>query len=58
MLKQLKFLLNSYDDEKLREMTLWIDCEKAVNMAVAEEDGIILITEDGKDNLKINDKYW
>lgn len=58
MLKKLKYLLNSYKDEELEEMELWIDCKDVIKMIAVENDSLTLITEDGVDNLEIDGKCW
>lgn len=58
MLRRLKYLLNSYTDEQLKEMTLWIDCKDPIKMIAVEDEAITLITEDGVDNLEIDGKCW
>ena len=60
MLKQLKYTLNSYADEELEEMGLWVDCEKEVELMIVENtafgDDIVLITN--KENVKVNEKVF
>lgn len=58
MLKKLKYLLNSYKDEELEEMELWVDCKDPIKMIAVEKESITLITEDGVDNLEIDGKCW
>ena len=53
MLKQLKYILNSYSDDQLKEMSLWINSSDIIKYILVEDEDIILITEDAK--LKIND---
>lgn len=53
---RLKKVLNSIDDEDLKEMDLYIDCESGVQMVAIEENAITLVTDTHK--LKINDKEW
>lgn len=53
MLKQLKYILNSYSDDELKEMSLWVNSSDIIKYILVEDEDIILITEDAK--LKIND---
>lgn len=53
---RLKKVLNSIDDEDLKEMDLYIDCESGVQMVAIEENAITLVTDTNK--LKIDDKEW
>ena len=52
MLKQLKHILNSYDDGVLEEMELWINSSDTIKDILVEDDDIVLITEDA--DLRIN----
>ena len=53
---RLKKVLNSIDDEDLKEMDLYIDCDSGVQMIAIEENAITLVTDTHK--LKIDDKEW
>ena len=53
---RLKRVLNSIDDEELRDMDLYIDCDTGVQMVAIEENAITLVTDTHK--LKIDDKEW
>ena len=53
---RLKKVLNGIDDEDLKEMDLYIDCDSGVQMIAIEENAITLVTDTHK--LKINDKEW
>ena len=53
---RLKKVLNSIDDEDLKEMDLYIDCDSGVQMVAIEENAITLVTDTHK--LKMNDKEW
>lgn len=53
---RLKRVLNSIDDDELRDMDLYIDCESGVQMVAIEENAITLVTNTHK--LKIDDKEW
>ena len=45
MLKQLKEVLNSYSDEKLGKMEMWVDSNDTVNKFAVDDHGSIdLIT--------------
>lgn len=52
MLKQLKYILNSYNDDELKEMSLWVNSSDVIKYVLVEDEDIILITEDAE--LKIN----
>ena len=53
---RLKKVLNGIDDEDLKEMDLYIDCDSGVQMIAIEENAITLVTDTHK--LKIDDKEW
>lgn len=53
---RLKKVLDGIDDEDLKEMDLYIDCDSGVQMVAVEENAITLVTDTHK--LKINDKEW
>ena len=53
---RLKKILNSIDDEDLKEMDLYIDCDSGVQMIAIEENAITLVTDTHK--LKIDGKEW
>lgn len=46
MLIRLKYLLNSYSDEKLDEMQLWVNSSDEISNILVDEWSIDLITED------------
>ena len=50
VLLKLKRLLNSIDDEELKETTLWIDAEVQVQTIIFESENITFITD--KEKLK------
>ena len=52
MLKQLKYILNSYDENELEEMELWVNSSDTIKYILVEDDDIVFITEDA--DLKIN----
>lgn len=52
----LKRLLNSIDDEELKEINLWIDNEKGVDVIALDDNAISLITDE--DRLSIDGKQW
>ena len=53
---RLKKVLDGIDDEVLKEMDLYIDCDSGVQMVAIEENAITLVTDTHK--LKIDDKEW
>lgn len=52
----LKKLLNSIDDEDLKEFDLWIDNSKRIDVVAIDKSAISLITDEAI--LKINDREW
>ena len=48
MLKKLKDILNSYTDNELEELDLWIDSRTKVDSIRVEEYNINLITDEAK----------
>lgn len=48
MLKKLKDILNSYTDNELEELDLWIDSRTKVDSIWVEEYNINLITDEAK----------
>lgn len=52
MLKKLKDILNTYTDEELEDMTLWINEAAKVSYILINEDNISLITTETE--LKVN----
>ena len=50
----LKKLLNSIDDEDLKEFDLWIDNSKRIDVVAIDKNAISLITDEAI--LKINDR--
>lgn len=52
MLVKLKHILDSYKDDELEEMALWIDSNDTIKSILVEDDDIVLITEDA--DLRIN----
>lgn len=52
MLTKLKHILNTYTDEQLNDMTLWINSSDEVNAILIDEYNIDLILKDTE--LKIN----
>lgn len=52
MLRQLKYVLNSYTDDELKDMDLWVNSNETVKYILVEDDDIVLITEGIK--LEIN----
>lgn len=58
MLIRLKRLLDTYSEEELNEMDLWIDAKDTIKMICVEDSNITLVTEDGLNNLEINGNIW
>lgn len=54
MLKKLKVILNSYTDEELEEMNLWINSTECAVAILADDSDIDLITNSAE--IKINNK--
>ena len=52
MLKKLKVILNSYADEELEEMNLWINSTECAVAILADDSDIDLITNSAE--IKIN----
>ena len=52
----LKKLLNSIDDEDLKEFDLWIDNSKTIDAVSINKNAISLITDEAI--LKINGREW
>lgn len=46
MLKKIKGILNSYTDEELDEIDLWVNSSKEVRAIIVDDYSIDLITED------------
>ena len=53
MLNKLKDILNTYTDEELKELDLWINSSYEVKQIIVDEFGINLITNNAE--VKIND---
>lgn len=56
MLKKLKDILNTYTEEELEDMDIWIDCDTSIELIIIEEGNIVLITD--KEKVKINDRQY
>ena len=54
MLKKLKAILNSYSDEELEEMNLWINSTECAVAMLVDDSDIDLITNSTE--IKINDR--
>lgn len=54
MLKKLKDILNTYTDNELEELDLWIDSRTKVDSIWVEDYNINLITDEAK--VKINNR--
>ena len=55
-LLKLKRLLNSIDDEELKDIDLWVDNSKSIDVIALDENAITLITDDNL--LKIDERDW
>lgn len=53
MLNKLKDILNTYTDEELNELELWIDSTYKIEQIIVDEFGLNLITNNAE--VKIND---
>ena len=53
MLKKLKDILNTYTDEELKELDLWINSSHEVNQIIVDDYNIDLITNNAE--VKVND---
>lgn len=56
VLRKLKGILNSLDDEELKEFGLWVNNEHVISVIAIDENDISLITDSSK--LKIDGKEW
>ena len=54
MLKKLKVILNSYTDEELEEMNLWVNSTECAVAILIDDSDIDLITNSAE--IKINDR--
>lgn len=54
MIKKLKDILNTYTDNELEELDLWIDSRTKVDSIWVEDYNINLITDESK--VKVNNK--
>lgn len=53
MLNKLKDILNTYTDEELNELELWIDSTYKIEQIIVDDYNIVLITNNAE--VKIND---
>lgn len=53
MLNKLKDILNTYTDEELKELNLWIDSSYEVKQIIVDDYNIDLITDNTE--VKVND---
>lgn len=53
MLNKLRDILNTYTDEELKELDLWVDSSYKIEQIIVDEFGINLITNNAE--VKIND---
>lgn len=60
MIKKLKQILDTYTDEELDKMALWIDCDVEPELVIIEPnsdgDNIVLITD--KEKVKVDDMQY
>lgn len=54
MLKKLKDILNTYTDEELEDMDLWINSDVEIGNIIIDENSIDLITTDGEIEVNSN----
>ena len=52
MIKKLKYILNSYTDEELEKMDLWVNSDEVIDTILVENDSVNLITSNSE--IKIN----
>ena len=53
MLNKLKDILNTYTDEELKELDLWVNSSHEVNQIIVDEYNIDLITKNAE--VKVNE---
>ena len=53
MLNKLRDILNTYTDEELKELDLWVDSSYEVNQIIVDDYNIDLITNNAE--VKVND---
>ena len=53
MLNKLRDILNTYTDEELKELDLWVDSSYKIEQMIVDEFGINLITNNAE--VKVND---
>ena len=53
MLNKLRDILNTYTDEELKELDLWVDSSYKIEQIIVDEFGLNLITNNAE--VKIND---
>lgn len=53
MLNKLKDILNTYTDEELNELDLWIDSTCKIEQIIVDDYNIVLITNNAE--VKVND---
>ena len=53
MLNKLRDILNTYTDEELKELDLWVDSSYKIEQIIVDEFGINLITNNAE--VKVND---
>ena len=53
MLNKLRDILNTYTDEELKELELWIDSTYKIEQIIVDDYNIVLITNNAE--VKVND---
>ena len=53
MLNKLRDILNTYTDEELKELDLWVDSSYKIEQIIVDEFGLNLITNNAE--VKVND---
>lgn len=56
ILVRLKYILNSYKDEELKKLDLWIDNKNNIEVIAVDNNAITLVTN--TELLKINNIKW
>lgn len=55
MLKKLKDILNTYTDEELEDMELWVNSSWLIDKFIIDDHSIDLITDDMRIDLKVEE---
>ena len=53
MLNKLRDILNTYTDEELKELDLWVDSSYKIEQIIVDDYNIVLITNNAE--VKVND---